>query len=187
MADEPMENLALFRLTDEETAQVIKEAGGGTVTWLRRDGHPTAAYVQIVMVDGQIYTTSTNDCGKNKAWKRDARKAWVFDVPNKGGVSAIGRVVFEEDTASRSRKLNSKRAKPPRMGQHDPYRPIEGFGSTASGGPQEPRSGSSVVRLVRYSCGRLYRLKAAASLRLPSRAATSYSSAESRFSKPAFR
>jgi hypothetical protein len=70
MAEEPMENLALFKLTEEETAKVVKEAGGGTVTWARRDGHPTGAYVQIVVVNGQIYTTSTNDRGKNKAWRR---------------------------------------------------------------------------------------------------------------------
>ena len=108
MADEPMENLALFRLTEEETAQVIKEAGGGTVTWLRRDGHPTGAYVQIEVVDGQIYTTSTNDRGKNKAWRRDPRTAWVFDVPNKGGVTAIGRVVFEEDPAVKMRVYNTQ-------------------------------------------------------------------------------
>jgi hypothetical protein len=62
MADEPMENLALFGMTEEETTQVIKEAGGGTVTWLRRDGHPTGAYVAIEMIDGQIYT-----CGPQKS------------------------------------------------------------------------------------------------------------------------
>lgn len=106
MADEPMENLALFGMTGEETAQVIKEAGGGTVTWLRRDGHPVAAYVAIEMIDGQIYTTSTNDRGKNKAWRRDPRTAFVFDVPGKGGVTAIGRVVFEEDPAVKMRLYN---------------------------------------------------------------------------------
>jgi uncharacterized pyridoxamine 5'-phosphate oxidase family protein len=108
MADEPMENLELFRLTEEETAQVIKEAGGGTVTWLRRDGHPTGAYVQILVVDGQIYTTSTNDRGKNKAWRRDPRTAFVFDVPNKGGVTAIGTVVFEEDPAVKMQIYNAQ-------------------------------------------------------------------------------
>ncbi len=106
MADEPMENLALFSMTEEETAQVIKEAGGGTVTWLRRDGHPAAAYVAIEMIDGQIYTTSTNDRGKNKAWRRDPRTAFVFDVPGKGGVTAIGRIVFEEDPAVKMRLYN---------------------------------------------------------------------------------
>jgi hypothetical protein len=107
MAEEPMENLALFKLTEEETANVIKEAGGGTVTWARRDGHPTGAYVQIVVVDGQIYTTSTDDRGKNKAWRRDPRTAWVFDVPGKGGVTAIGKVVFEEDPAAKMRVFNT--------------------------------------------------------------------------------
>ncbi len=107
MADEPMENLALFKLTEEQTMQVIKEAGGGTVTWLRRDGHPAGAYVQIVVVDGQIYTTSTNDRGKNKAWRRDPRTAWVFDVPGKGGVTVIGKVEFVEDAASKMRVFNA--------------------------------------------------------------------------------
>ncbi len=107
MAEEPMENLALFKLTDEETAQVIKEAGGGTVTWARRDGHPTGAYVQIVVVDGQMYTTSTDDRGKNKAWRRDPRTAWVFDVPGKGGVTVIGKVVFEEEPALKMRVFNA--------------------------------------------------------------------------------
>ncbi len=107
MADEPMENLALFKLSDEQTMQVIKEAGGGTVTWLRRDGHPAGAYVQIVVVDGQIYTTSTDDRGKNKAWRRDPRTAWVFDVAGKGGVTVIGRVQFVEDAAAKMRVFNA--------------------------------------------------------------------------------
>jgi hypothetical protein len=107
MADEPMENLALFKLSDEQTMQVIKEAGGGTVTWLRRDGHPAGAYVQIVVVDGQLYTTSTDDRGKNKAWRRDPRTAWVFDVAGKGGVTAIGRVQFVEDPAAKMRVFNA--------------------------------------------------------------------------------
>ena len=98
---------AMFRLTEEETAQVIKEAGGGTVTWSRRDGHPTGAYVAIVVVEGHIYTTSTDDTGKNKAWRRDPRTAWVVDVPGKGGVTAIGKVVFEEDPAVKLRIYNA--------------------------------------------------------------------------------
>ncbi len=107
MAEEPMENLALFRLSDEQTMQVIKEAGGGTVTWLRRDGHPAGAYVQIVVVDGQLYTTSTDDRGKNKAWKRDPRTAWVFDVAGKGGVTVIGKVEFVTDPAFKMRVYNT--------------------------------------------------------------------------------
>ena len=107
MAEEPMENLALFKLTQDETAQIIKEAGGGTVTWARRDGHPVGAYVQIVVMDGKIYNTSTDDRGKNKAWRRDPRTTWVFDVPGKGGVTAIGKVVFEEDPALKMRVYNT--------------------------------------------------------------------------------
>ncbi len=107
MADEPMENLALFKLTEQETAQLIKEAGGGTVTWVRHDGHPAGAYVQIVVMDGQMYTTSTDDRGKNKAWRRDPRTAWVFDVAGKGGVTVIGKVVFEEDPKVKMRVFNT--------------------------------------------------------------------------------
>lgn len=107
MAEEPMENLALFKMTEEETAEVIRQAGGGTVIWSRRDGHPTGAYVQTVVVDGQVYTTSTDDRGKNKAWRRDPRTAWVFDVPGKGGVTVIGRVQFEEDPALKMRVFNA--------------------------------------------------------------------------------
>ena len=106
-AEEPMENLKLFALTEAETAQVVKEAGGGTVIWSRRDGHPTGAYVQTVVVDGDIYTTSTDDRGKNKAWRRDPRTAWVFDVPGKGGVTVIGKVQFIEDTAFKMRVFNA--------------------------------------------------------------------------------
>jgi hypothetical protein len=106
-AEEPMENLKLFALTEAETAQVIKEAGGGTVIWARRDGHPTGAYVQTVVVDGQIYTTSTDDRGKNKAWRRDPRTAWVYDVPGKGGVTVIGKVQFIEDPALKMRVFNA--------------------------------------------------------------------------------
>ncbi len=106
-AEEPMENLKLFALTEAETAQVIKEAGGGTVIWARRDGHPTGAYVQTVVVDGQLYTTSTDDRGKNKAWRRDPRTAWVFDVPGKGGVTVIGKVQFIEDPALKMSVFNA--------------------------------------------------------------------------------
>ena len=106
-AEEPMENLKLFALTEAETAQVIKEAGGGTVIWARRDGHPTGAYVQTVVVDGQLYTTSTDDRGKNKAWRRDPRTAWVFDVPGKGGVTVIGKVQFIEEPALKMRVFNA--------------------------------------------------------------------------------
>jgi hypothetical protein len=107
MEKERMEDLGSFALTEDETAQVIKEAFGGTVTWLRRDGHPTGAWVQTIVLDGHVYTTSTKDRGKNKAWRRDPRTAWVFDVPGKGGVTVIGRVQFEEAPALKQRVYNA--------------------------------------------------------------------------------
>jgi hypothetical protein len=98
-----MEDLDPFRMTPEETAEVIREAAGCMVTWSRRDGHPTGAYVQSVVLDGKIYVTSTADRGKNIAWRRDPRTAAVFEAPLKGGVTVIGRVEFDDDPALRRR------------------------------------------------------------------------------------
>jgi hypothetical protein len=102
-----MEKLDPFRMTAEETAEVIREAPGCTVTWCRRDGHPAGAYVQSVVLDGQIYVTSTADRGKNIAWRRDPRTTLVFEVPLKGGVTVLGRVVFEDDPVLKQRVLNA--------------------------------------------------------------------------------
>lgn len=102
-----MEDLDPFRMTPEETAEVIREAAGCMVTWSRRDGHPAGAYVQSVVLDGKIYVTSTSDRGKNIAWRRDPRTAAVFEVPLKGGVTVIGRVEFDEDPALRRRVLDA--------------------------------------------------------------------------------
>jgi hypothetical protein len=102
-----VEKLDPFRMTAEETAEAIREASGCMVTWRRRDGHPAGAYVQSVVVDGQIYVTSTADRGKNIAWRRDPRTSAVFEVPLKGGVTVLGRVVFENDPALKQRVLDA--------------------------------------------------------------------------------
>jgi hypothetical protein len=94
-------------MTPEETAEVIKAASGCTVTWVRRDGHPAAAYVQSVVLDGQIYITSTADRGKNIAWRRDPRTTAVFELALKGGVTLLGRVAFEIDPALKRRVLDA--------------------------------------------------------------------------------
>jgi hypothetical protein len=102
-----VEKLDPFRMTPEETAEVIREAPGCMVTWCRRDGHPAGAYVQSVVLDGQIYVTSTADRGKNIAWRRDPRTSAVFEVPLKGGVTVLGRVIFENDPALKRRVLHA--------------------------------------------------------------------------------
>jgi hypothetical protein len=102
-----MENLDPFRMTPEETAEVIAQAPGCMVTWLRRDGHPAGAYVQSVVLDGQIYVTSTADRGKNIAWRRDPRTTAVFEMPLHGGVTVLGRVEFDDDPALRRRVLDA--------------------------------------------------------------------------------
>ncbi len=102
-----MENLDPFRMTAEETAEVIKEATGCMVTWIRRDGHPAGAYVQSVVLDGRIYITSTAGRGKNVAWRRDPRTTAVFEAPLKGGVTVLGRVEFDPGPALRRRVLDA--------------------------------------------------------------------------------
>jgi hypothetical protein len=102
-----VENLDPFRMTAEETAEVIKQAAGCMVSWLRRDGHPAGAYVQSVVLDGRIYITSTAGRGKNVAWRRDPRTTAVFEVPLKGGVTVLGRVEFDPDPALRRRVLDA--------------------------------------------------------------------------------
>jgi hypothetical protein len=94
-------------MTPEETAEVIAQAPGCMVTWLRRDGHPAGAYVQSVVLDGQIYVTSTADRGKNIAWRRDPRTTAVFEVPPHGGVTVLGRVEWDDDPALRRRVLDA--------------------------------------------------------------------------------
>lgn len=94
-------------MTAEETAEVIKQATGCMVSWLRRDGHPAGAFVQSVVLDGRIYITSTAGRGKNVAWRRDPRTTAVFEVPLKGGVTVLGQVEFDPDPALRRRVLDA--------------------------------------------------------------------------------
>jgi hypothetical protein len=68
--------------------------------------NPVGAYVQSVVLGGEIYVTSTADRGKNVAWRRDPRTTLVFEVPLKGGVTMLRRVIFENDAALKQRVFN---------------------------------------------------------------------------------
>jgi len=84
-----------YSLTDEQAAKLIAEALGCVVTWTRRDGHPAAAYVAHVIIDGQIYMTAPKSRAKNAALRRDPRTAVVFENAELGEVTIIGHVEFD--------------------------------------------------------------------------------------------
>ena len=69
--------------------------------------NPAGAYAQSVVLDGEIYVTSTADRGKNVAWRRDPRTTLVLEGRLKGGVTMLGRVTFENDAALKQRVLNA--------------------------------------------------------------------------------
>lgn len=96
-----------FELTRDEIAALIKDANGCVVTWTRRDGHPAAAYVTHVVIDGEIYVTSRERRSKNVALRRDPRTAVVFEIPGRGGVTVLGRAEFSEEPAMRQRVMNA--------------------------------------------------------------------------------
>jgi hypothetical protein len=96
-----------FELTRDEIAGLIHDAHGCVVTWTRRDGHPAAAYVTHVVLDGEVYITSRERRAKNIALRRDPRTAVVFEVPGRGGVTVLGRAEFSDDPALRGRIMNA--------------------------------------------------------------------------------
>ncbi len=96
-----------FELTRDEISALINDANGCVVTWTRRDGHPAAAYVTHVVVDGGIYVTSRERRAKNAALRRDPRTAVVFEIAGRGGVTILGRAEFSEDPAIRRRIMNA--------------------------------------------------------------------------------
>jgi Pyridoxamine 5'-phosphate oxidase len=92
-----------YELTRDEIAALVRDAHGCVLTWTRRDGHPAAAYVTHVTVDGDIYVTSREGRSKNVALRRDSRTAVVFEIPGRGGVTILGRAEFCDDPALRVR------------------------------------------------------------------------------------
>lgn len=96
-----------FELTRDEITALINDANGCVVTWTRRDGHPAAAYVTHVVIDGEVYVTSRERRAKNVALRRDPRTAVVFEIPGRGGVTVLGRAEFSDDSALRRRVMNA--------------------------------------------------------------------------------
>ena len=106
MADQT-EQTNPYELTRDEIAELIDRTWGCVVSWVRRDGHPAAAFVTHVVVDGQVYITSREGRGKNVALQRDPRTAVVFSIDHFGGATIIGRSEFVHDPNLRTRVFNA--------------------------------------------------------------------------------
>jgi hypothetical protein len=84
---------------------VIQEALGCTICWVRKDGHPMAVWVSHAVLDGKIYVSSTENRPKTKAWLKDPRTSAVFEVKTKGAVTAVARLKLSSDAKLRTRFL----------------------------------------------------------------------------------
>lgn len=99
------EDLTPFRMNKQEIDEIINEAPGCTVCWARKDGHPVGVYVSHVVLDGDVYLTSTLNRPKTNVWKRDPRVAVSFGIDGKGAVTIMGHVELSEDARLRRRWL----------------------------------------------------------------------------------
>lgn len=108
MASEQIwEDLNPFRMDQATIDEVMREATGCTVTYVRKDGQPIGVWVSHAFLDGVLYVTTTGNRGKTSAWRRDPRMSATFEVGPKGSVTAIGRVELIDDPELRHRFLSA--------------------------------------------------------------------------------
>lgn len=108
MADDvKWEQLDSFRMSDEDAYELIAKAAGCAACWTRDDGHPLGVWVTHVVLDGDIYVTSTENRPKTKAWLRDGRTSLVFGTPGVGSVTVVGRVALANDPPLQTRFLEA--------------------------------------------------------------------------------
>ena len=101
------ENLDAFRMNQAEIDEIINEATGCSVSWVRPDGHPLSVWVSHAVFDGNLWVTTTNNRPKTRAWRRAPRTSLVFGIAGKGAVTVVGRVEISEDPKLRRRFLEA--------------------------------------------------------------------------------
>ncbi|HJP40954.1 MAG TPA: pyridoxamine 5'-phosphate oxidase family protein [Dehalococcoidia bacterium] len=114
------ENLNLFRLTEEESWEVIAEASGATVAWNRTDGHPIGVWVSHVIMDDDLYITTTKNRAKTRELATDPRISITCDAGGKGSVTILGTIELIDDRAMTTRFLETladKGSMPPGEGR----------------------------------------------------------------------
>jgi hypothetical protein len=104
---EKWEDLSPFRMDQEAIDEVLEQAPGCAVTWVAENGQPMGVWVSFVVMDGEVWVTTTGNRSKTRAWARDARTTAVFGVPGIGSVTIVGRVDLHDDAADRRRFLET--------------------------------------------------------------------------------
>ncbi|MCC6382220.1 MAG: pyridoxamine 5'-phosphate oxidase family protein [Dehalococcoidia bacterium] len=101
------ENLSPFRMDQETIDEVINEARGCAVCYVKKDGQPVSVWVSHAVMDGKIYVTTTENRGKTARWRADPRTSLTFAVPGKGAVTVLGTVTLDPDPVLRRRFLET--------------------------------------------------------------------------------
>jgi|TARA_B100001971_G_C18213748_1_gene552457 hypothetical protein len=106
LKDAAWEDLSPFRMDEETIHQVIDRAFGCTVTWNAKNGQSMGVWVSHVVMDDQVWLTTTGNRSKTRAWKRDPRTSVVFGDQELGSVTIVGTIELTYDAELRTRFLN---------------------------------------------------------------------------------
>ena len=93
------DNRARDAMPIEDIHHIITNNETCVFTRLRGDGHPVSAVVGGGLMDGEIYTSTNLFRAAYKNVQRDDRVSVVFDIPDRGSVTVIGRADIVEDMA----------------------------------------------------------------------------------------
>ena len=104
---EKWEDLNVFRMDQEAIDELLAVAPGCTVTWVAKNGQPMGVWVSYVVMDGEVWVTTTGNRSKTRAWERDPRTTAVFGVTGMGSVTLVGRVDLKDDPALRTKFLET--------------------------------------------------------------------------------
>jgi len=102
MTEAYYEDLAPFRLNDEECDELLRAAVECVFCWGTKDGAPMGVIMGYVWHDGRLWTTATSQRARIKAIRRDPRCAAVVTstgttLPPARTLTLKGRCVIHED------------------------------------------------------------------------------------------
>lgn len=101
------EDLSPFRMDQKAIDETIEASSGCTVTWVDDTGQSMGVWVSHVVMDGDVWLTTTGNRSKTRAWKRDPRTSVCFGVPAIGSVTIVGTIELRDDPVMRTRFLNT--------------------------------------------------------------------------------
>jgi Pyridoxamine 5'-phosphate oxidase len=95
-----------YELPDDAVLDFIRSCPTCVLVRNRKDGHPIGHVVGHGVVDGEIYTVTNTFRATHAALLRDPRCSVVFDTPEVGTVTVIGRAeIVDEDQVILKRLL----------------------------------------------------------------------------------